>query len=372
MKKIIVSVTNDLLTDQRVFRTINWLLENNFSVILIGRKLHRHYQDHHIENLKIKHFKLLFNKGVLFYFCYNIRLFFYLIFKKKDFLLANDLDTLLANYLASKFSKTILVYDAHELFTEVPELIHRKRTQNIWLHIEKWIVPKLKKAYTVCQPIADYYRKKYKTNFKVVRNLPYFIPELSSNNKLKDLAKNKKIILYQGSLNIGRGLEQVIDAVNLIQDTVIFVIIGDGDISYKLKQQSKQLKLEKTIFFLGRLPYEELPAYTPQADLGISLEQPNFGLSYNYALPNKLFDYIQAEIPILGSHLSGIQSIVETLQIGKTVSEFTPETLSANILEMLNNENDIRQWKTNLKKAKKELCWNNEKQALKNIFNIWD
>ncbi len=370
MKKVFVSVTNDLVTDQRVFRTVNFLLEKGFNVTIIGRKLQADYSDQDKENLTVKRFRLLFNQGPLFYLCFNIRLFFYLLVRRKDYLLANDLDTLLANYWASKFSKAVLVYDSHELFTEVPELIHRPKTQEKWEKIEAHILPKIKNAYTVCQPIADYYNHKYGTSFKVVRNLPYFISELHSNNRLKEKAHGRKIILYQGALNIGRGLEQLIDAVKLISDQVVLFIIGDGDITEKLKSQVISLSLEETVFFLGKIPFKELSGYTTQADLGISLEQPGFGLSYEYSLPNKLFDYIQSEVPILGSCLSGIQSIIDTYKIGMTTQDFTPEKLSKTILNILENTITIQEWKHNLQTVKKELCWENEKQILESIFSV--
>ena len=368
MRKIFVSVTNDLITDQRVFRTVDFLLENNFKVTLVGRKLQSHYPNTHNNNLRIKRFHLLFNKGSLFYLCYNIRLFFYLIFHQKDYLLANDLDTLLANFLASKLSKAVLVYDSHELFTQVPELIHRPKTQKKWEKIESRILPKIKYAYTVCQPIADYYHKKYGTDFKVVRNLPYYQSKPSGNNLLSDFAQGRKIILYQGALNIGRGLEPLIDAIKLINSQVTLIIIGNGDIDEKLKAQVQSLSLEDSIYFLGRIPFKKLAGYTPQADLCVSLEQPGFGLSYEYSLPNKLFDYIQAEVPILGSNLSGIKSIINTYQIGKTTDNFSPQKLSDTIMSMIGNPTEIKKWKDNLQKAKKELCWENEKQILATFF----
>ena len=368
MKKVFIAVTNDLLTDQRVFRTVEFLLEKGFRVTLIGRKLQSTYPKSVKENLTIKRFRLLFNRGPLFYLCFNLRLFFYLLFRRKNYLLANDLDTLLANYWASKFSKAVLVYDSHELFTEVPELIHRPKIQKKWEKIEARILPKIKNAYTVCQPIADYYTKKYGTPFKVVRNLPHLISELHSNNLLKEKAHGRKIILYQGALNVGRGLEQMIDAIKLIPDQVIFVIIGDGDITEKLKLQVKSLSLEETVFFLGRIPFKELSGYTSQADLGISLEQTGFGLSYEYSLPNKLFDYIQSEVPVLGSNLSGIRSIIDTYKTGMTTQDFTPEKLSETILDILQDTKILQEWKHNLQKAKKELCWENEKQILESVF----
>jgi len=368
LRKIFVSVTNDLITDQRVFRTVDFLLEQNFKVTLIGRKLQSHDLKNQNNNLIIKRFHLLFNKGPLFYLCYNIRLFFYLIFHQKEYLLANDLDTLLANFLASKFSKAVLVYDSHELFTQVPELIHRPKTQKKWEKIESYILPKIKYAYTVCQPIADYYHEKYGTHFKVVRNLPYYQAQPHSNNLLSDFARGRKIILYQGALNIGRGLELLIDAIHLINHQVALIIIGTGDIDEQLKAQVQSLSLQDSVFFLGRIPFYQLVGYTPQANLGISLEQPGFGLSYEYSLPNKLFDYIQAEVPILGSNLSGIKSIIDTYQIGKTIDNFTPQNLSNTIISMIENPTEIKKWKDNLQNAKKELCWENEKQILANFF----
>jgi len=368
LRKIFVSVTNDLITDQRVFRTVDFLLENNFIVTLVGRKLQSHYPENKKNNLIIKRFSLLFNKGPLFYLCYNIRLFFYLVFHQKDYLLANDLDTLLANFLASKLSKAVLVYDSHELFTQVPELIHRPKTQKKWEKIESYILPKLKYAYTVSQPIADYYHKKYGTDFKVVRNLPYYQAKPSGNNLLTNFARGRKIILYQGALNIGRGLEPLIDSIPLISKQVALIIIGSGDIDEKLKAQVKSLSLEDSVFFIGKIPFEKLAGYTPQADLCVSLEQSGFGLSYEYSLPNKLFDYIQAEVPILGSNLPGIKSIIETYQIGKTTDNFSPHKLSAVIMSMLENPTDIKEWKDNLQKAKKDLCWENEKQILTSFF----
>ena len=155
MKRIIVSVTNDLTTDQRVDKVCNTLSKMGFKVLLIGRKFKNSEKLN--RNYNTFRFKLLFNKGFLFYAEYNLRLFFKLFFIKKEILLSNDLDTLLPNYLISKIFKTKLVYDSHELFTEVPELINRPFVQNFWLTIEKNILPNIKNCYTVNSEIAKIY-----------------------------------------------------------------------------------------------------------------------------------------------------------------------------------------------------------------------
>ncbi|PHR69583.1 MAG: glycosyl transferase group 1 [Lutibacter sp.] len=358
MKRIIISVTNDLVTDQRVFKVCNTLKELGYDILLIGRKLpnslplERPYKTYRM--------RLLFNKGFLFYAEYNTRLFFKLLFIKKDVLLANDLDTLTANYLISQFLNKKLIYDSHELFTEVPELLNRPSVQKVWLKIEKNILPKLKNCYTVCQSIADYYNDKYNTDFKIIRNLP----EKSTIKTTKfpfDL-KGKKVILYQGALNIGRGIELIIDTMQYLEGC-IFVIIGDGDISNKLKQQVIDLELKDTVKFLGKITPNELRSITPLADLGISTEE-DLGLNYHFALPNKIFDYIQAEIPILVSHLPEMKQIINNYKVGEVVLDRNPKEMAIQIKGILK-----KSYLVDIQSAKKVLIWSQEKEKLKSIFN---
>ena len=362
MQKIIVSVTNDLTTDQRVHKVCSSLVTMNFEVLLVGRKLtdsiplQRIYNTHRI--------KLLFNKGALFYAEYNIRLFFYLLFKRKDILLSNDLDTLLANYLISKTQNKKLVYDSHELFTEVPELVNRPKTQKIWLMLEQNILPKLKNTYTVCQSIADYYNEKYATNFKVIKNVPVC---LKNNDKIlltEALHGKPKTIIYQGALNIGRGLELMIETVQYLEN-IQLIIIGDGDITEKLKSLVTQKKLVEKVFFLGKKTPEELRKITPLADLGISIEE-DLGLNYRYALPNKIFDYIHASIPILVSDLPEMKHIVLEYQVGEIINNRKPKELAKQIESILRTKK--HSWKRNLKIAASNLQWQKEEEVLHSIF----
>ena len=171
MKRAIVSVINDLATDQRVHRHCLCLADNDFHVQLVGRKLNssaaldvRSYQMHR--------FDLPFEKGPLFYATYNIRLFFYLLFSKVDLLFSNDLDTLLPNYLVSKMKGVDLIYDSHEFFTEVPEIQDRPMVKNFWKKLESFLLPKLKLTMTVNRSIANCYHQAYGVVMKVHRNLP--------------------------------------------------------------------------------------------------------------------------------------------------------------------------------------------------------
>ena len=157
MKKVIFSVTNDLITDKRVHKACLTLHNADYDVTLIGRITNSQSK---IERLyKTKRFKLLFNHGFLFYAFYNIRLFIYLLSQKADILVANDLDTLPANYLCAKLLGRKLVYDTHEYFCHTPELSNRQFVQSFWLSIEKLMFPKLKTVITVNNTIANIYSK---------------------------------------------------------------------------------------------------------------------------------------------------------------------------------------------------------------------
>lgn len=357
MKRIIVSVTNDLSTDQRVEKICNSLHQNNFDILLIGRNLKDSIPIN--RNYKTKRISLFFNSSALFYMEFNIRLFFILFFSKKNILLSNDLDTLPANYLVSFLQRKKLVYDSHELFSEIPELVKRPLIKSIWVNLEKFLLPKVKNCYTVCKSIANHYNKEYETNFKVIRNFP--IQKKIVKGEFDFSTDDKKIILYQGAINVGRGLDLMIKTIHLLPDYIL-IIIGSGDVIEDLKKLVKQEKVESKVHFLGRIIPKKLKKLTPLADLGISIEE-NLGLNYKYALPNKIFDYVQAEIPVLVSDLPEMKQIVTDYRIGEIIKNRTPESIAKQIIKLLQKD-----FSNNLKKAKDELIWENEEKKLLPIF----
>ena len=358
MKRVIVSVTNDISTDQRVAKVCATLMQNNFEVLLIGRKLKSSIPLKRA--FKTKRFNLLFNTGFLFYAEYNFRLFCYLLFTKKDILLANDLDTLLPNYLISKLQNKKIVFDSHELFPEIPELVHRPKVKKVWLALEKHILPKLKNNYTVCNSITEFYENKYHSNFTTIKNLPNKKP--IEKGVFPFNTDNKKIILYQGALNVGRGIELMIETMHFLQNHLL-VLIGSGDISKSLKNKVSEENLNDKVFFLGKINPETLHKLTPLADLGLSLEE-DLGLNYRFALPNKIFDYIQGEVPILVSNLPEMSKVISAYKVGEIVKNRTPEKLAKQIKEVLEKE-----YTKELKLAKTALIWEQQEEKLIAIFN---
>lgn len=364
MNRVYLAVINDLVTDQRAHRIAQTLHEYGATVILIGRR----FSDSPPINDReyaTRRFRMTFNRGFLFYKFFNIRLFFWLLFCKQGIIVANDLDTLPACWLVSKIRRLKLVYDSHEYFTEVPELIGREFVRNFWLRIEKMLIPGITFAYTVSESIAETYRKDYNVNFRVIRNLPY---RLDHPLRHPDLLKCDpvRIIIYQGSLNPGRGLESAILAMKYIEKFQL-QICGDGPLRKDLENLAVENNLMSRVLFMGRIPLNDLPAYTCQASMGISLEE-NLGMNYYYSLPNKLFDYIQARIPVLVSGLPEMRKIVETYDVGLVTESLEPEKLARIIEEMLNNDEKRMIWKKNLLIAAKELCWEKEEGKLLEIY----
>ena len=363
MNRIIISVSNDLTTDQRVIKTCDCFNELGYDILLIGRKrknslpISRPY--------KTFRFRLLFNKGFFFYAEYNLRLFFKLLFLKKDLLFANDLDTLLPNFIISRMFSIKLIYDTHEYFTEVPELIGRKKVKSFWQFLEKMTFPKLKNVLTVNGALAKIYSEKYNVPVTVIKNVPKSrnYVEVSPHKFGKG---NKRIILYQGSINIGRGLELMIDTMPGLKNFLL-VIIGDGDISKQLKKKVTTLGLQKKVIFLGTIPPHDLPSYTKGADLGISLEE-NLGLSYRYSLPNKIFDYVQAGLPVLAADLPLMNQLIQKFKIGEILKKRDPENLALVIENMYCLKESYTE---SLEKAAELYNWEAEKKVLiKFVKNI--
>ena len=218
-------------------------------------------------------------------------------------------------------------------------------------------MPRASAAYTVCQSLADIYSVKYNRQFSVVRNVPYALPK--SEN-----APVGKVIMYQGALNVGRGIEMMISAMQYLPDCELW-IAGSGGVENDLRQLAAEQKSGGKIVFLGRLSPDELRSKTQLAAVGLSIEE-DLGQNYHYALPNKLFDYIQARVPVVVSCLPEMQRIIDSYGVGEVLTERTPEGLAALIQKVANQR---AAYAAKLDVAALELNWENESKALIEIYN---
>ena len=360
MKKIFFTVTNDLNYDQRMIRICSSLAKHGFDVTLIGRikKSSQIIVSQPFNQIRLS---LFFEKGFLFYLEYNIRLFFILL-KKADAICSIDLDTLPAGYWAARLSNKKIIFDAHEYYTESPEIVNRPKIQKFWQWIEKSFVHKVDGAYTVCKSLENLFSKKYNIPFQTIRNVPF-----ESKNKTHLSKKNEqKILLYQGALNDGRGLKEMIEAMPYLHHCELW-LAGEGDLSAFLREQSRKNKVEDRVKFLGMILPKDLPALTSKADIGLNLLE-NKGLNYYYSLANKTFDYIQAGVPAIHIDFPEYRLINEHFNIGVLVKDLGAESIIEQINSLIQDPDFYDELKRNCHKAAKELTWENEEKKLLDFY----
>ncbi|HXB13872.1 MAG TPA: glycosyltransferase, partial [Bacteroidia bacterium] len=228
--------------------------------------------------------------------------------------------------------------------------------------------PRLKYMLTVNDSIAKLYHNEYGTDVKVMRNLP-MKSELHNRKTRKDLnlPEDKNIVLLQGAgINIDRGAEEAVQSMQQVNNAIL-LIIGGGDAIENLKALTQKWNLAEKVKFIPKLPFEKLIQYTAQADIGLTLDK-NTNLNYLNSLPNKLFDYIHAGVPVLASALPEVKRIVEKYNIGECIESVTPEEIAKKISEILANKEKLSTYKVNTTKAKEALCWEKEKKVLEELL----
>lgn len=357
-KKIITSAFSNLYTDQRIEKVCCTLYENGYEIELIGNdwngaeEMQRPYPFSRI-HLASKSLKTA-------YFEFNWKLYHELK-KKADqntILHANDIDALYPNYLIAQKLNIPLVFDSHEIFSEMPA-VQGKMSQKLWRYVEKTIIPKLTWMITASGSYAKWFQKKYGISAVVVQNAPRrldFSGEIPENNP--------KILLYQGAINPFRGIDKVILAMHHM-DHVKLKIAGDGPRKKEYEELVMKEKLQHKVEFLGKLKPEDLRKITIAADCGMSIEE-NGGDSYLYSLPNKVLDCIQGRVPLILSNLPELENIKNQFDIGELIEDHQSENIAAAVKKVL--AKGRKNYLPELEKASKMLCWENEEIKLLQVF----
>jgi glycosyltransferase involved in cell wall biosynthesis len=336
----------------------------NCEITIIGRES-GNCRDSGKIPFKTRRFNMIFKRGFLFYKFFNIRLFFYLLFHKYDLLVSNDLDTLLPNFLISKLKHLPLVYDSHEYFTSVPELQNRPFIKWVWKSIEKMIFPHFKYVMTVSDSIAAQYESEYRIRPVTIRNCSGSAAGIISYSRDElGIPIDHLLLILQGTgINIDRGGMELIEAVRQTEK-VSLLIVGSGDLIEVLKRRVTELDISERVKFVPKVPWEILMRYTRSADAGLSLDK-NTNLNYRFSLPNKLFDYISAGIPVIASDLPEVRKTVLENRCGMIIPEVTSKEISTALKELSNNKDLLSELKKNAAIASESVNW--EKESLKVI-----
>jgi len=241
--------------------------------------------------------------------------------------------------------------------------------KKVWKNIEQYIFPKLSFIYTVNDSIAKLYEEEYGVSVKVVRNFPVLIKDKNCTAKSKKelrIPEAGNIILYQGSINVDRGLLEAVEAMPYTHDATL-LIVGDGDILDEVKRNVNNLQLNDKVVFCKKVQFEDLWNYTAHADLGISLDKDT-NINYKYSLPNKIFDFVHAGVPVLASNLVEIRKIFSKYEIGLLIDSHDPKHIAERMQLMLSDLERRKVWIENANLASNELCWQNEEKVLRDFY----
>ncbi len=359
--RLVFAVTTDLCFDQRMQRICGSLAAAGYRVQLVGWRrpaspplLPQPYQQHRLRGW--------FQKGKLFYLEYNLRLLVYLLGQRAAAWCACDLDTALPMWLRASLGGQPLVYDAHELFTEVPEVVARPAVQHLWRWVEGFVVPRARLAYTVGPALAQVFAQRYGRPFGVVRNVSRFDWPPAAPNA-------GSYILYQGALNVGRGLEQLLEAMPLVAGRL--VLCGEGDLSAELRARAGRLGLLASgqVEFRGFVLPAALREVTRQAAVGLNLLE-NTGLSYYYSLANKFFDYVHAGIPQVLIDFPEYRALNDAYDVADLVADLDPRALAAALNRLLPGGDAARaqQLAANCRRAAPHLSWDREEKVLVGLY----
>jgi glycosyltransferase involved in cell wall biosynthesis len=356
MKEIYFCVTNNISYDQRMKRICSSLSQAGYSVRIVGRATAGSppLQPATYRQVRLNCF---FQKGKMMYLEFNFRLFMYLLVRKPDCIVAIDLDTIIPCYYISVIKKIPRVYDAHEWFSELKEVVTRPRIKKAWLAVEEKYLPRFKHGYTVSASIAAAFSEKYGVNYELIMNTP-----LPSTNKK---AETSPYLLYQGAVNEGRGFEWLIPAMTMVE--MPLWICGEGNFSEACRRLIREFNLEHKVIMKGYVTPADLVNITASAYAGINLVEP-VGKNQIFSLANKFFDYIHAGIPQLTMKFPEYERINDQYHIAVLIDKLDAEIIARELNNLLGNEVLYSTLKRNCARAAENLNWLNEEKKLISFY----
>ncbi len=389
MKKIAVLLNGSIENDQRVIKTITTLSQVlKVDLFYINGRAHdKHFFNNNVRLFSIKkdnNFKIKIIQHTCFY---NEFLFFKKhVLETKinyDYVWANDLPCLKPALQIKEKLNCQLIYDSHEIYIETLNQFFPQNTSFIKKIIFKTLLSfmrqrgtsferkALKKTdffITVGKQFKLYFEKKYNVKDVIVlMNCPKINTNYNITNNLKKqlgLKQSDVLFIYQGVLNYGRGLHLMIKSFQNVNTGIYLLILGSGMIQKELKELVKTLKLEHKIFFHNKVEISQLKSFTQEADFGMNLLE-DINLSKKLTVPNKLFEYIHSNIPVVSSNMPEAKDVYDKFNIGKLVNNNEIEI--ANTINAIVKE-DITKYKENCKKAAIEYNWENQEKVIINIL----
>jgi len=354
-KTIIICSTSLHEYDRRLQRISGSLSDAGYKVVWISRTKNEAEQQQNEKKVKHLILQTTFKSGPLFYLEFNWRVRKLVKSISADIVCAVDLDTIMGTSWATDIGNTSLIFDAHEIYYEVPELIGKPLKKAIWQWVARKYLPHLKAAYTVNHSLKLHYQK-YGLQYEVIRNVP---PIRESKTLLPPVPRqNNKVLVYLGVLNAGRGLEIYMAAMTKLPEYRL-LIIGEGDLSEELRAKAGN---DPAITFTGYLKPTEIFEALSHAAIGLNLLKAE-SLNYKLSLANKFFDYMHAGLPSINMAYPEYQQIINEHPVGTMLESY--DTIDfVNAVTALEDKALYSQLSTTALKAIDLYNWEREEQKL--------
>lgn len=365
-------ITNSLRKDPRVQREAETALKAGFDTYVLGCWDYN-YDEEFLKKLSYKTWIYMIDQkyrnnlhsSILKFLRFVIPIY-HLTKKcveiKPEIIHANDLDTLPAAYIAAKLTKAKIIYDSHEIYTGMPQLVNRKIIKFVLQRIESFLIRRVDHVISVSHAAASRLSELYKIpEPSVVTNCSF-----SVNEKKLDLKNEAFEVVYQGIMRRNRGYEQFVMAANYIDDKINLILRGYGDIKDYLRDEVEEHQF-KNVLFPEPVEISELIKVASQSHVGVVLTQP-VSDNFKYTVSNKIFEYIQARIPVILSDVPEHRYLNEKYKIGIIIDSITPEKIAEAINKLYTDEELYNYFKRNVEIAAKHLTWENEGTKLISIY----
>jgi len=384
MIKICVLLNGSISTDSRVIREIKTMSK----VALVDLfYIEGNDSDKDIFDSNVRLFSCEKREGLIVKFIrhtcfYNEFLYYVPIVLKQnivyDYVWANDLPDLkpalrIKNKLGSK-----VIYDSHEIFVGTlnqffpqkakwyKSILHKAALFTMTVlgnRNEKKMVKSVDEFVTTSISFKEHFQKKFnRKDIRIVMNCPNRQTATNSFDfrSKYNLSQTTFILLFQGRLNAGRALIEMVESIKFVNDNVHLFVIGDGPLKKDMQKRVDELSLQNKIHFIGEVPSSELLRYTRGADAGVNL-QASINISKHLASANKLFEYTHSGIPTIGTDVPENRRIIEKYDLGLLVKNNPREI--ANAIDLM-SEMDLSRFKGNCKRAADEYCWENQEKVI--------
>ena len=363
-KSVLITFLGNIHYDSRTSNLYKSLKENGYSVKVVSFDWLTEGFETQKGEISVYKLQKKF-LSLTYYFKFAVLMKYHILISKADYIFAEDIYTLPFAVILGKIKKAKIYYDSRELFGYLAGLKKRKIIQQLLRWIEKIFITKVDKIITTGEMDSQFLEKEYQVkNTIVIRNLPLYriIDKPFDFRNHLNLKKETKILLYQGVILHGRGLRIIFDVIKNFEDC-IFIIIGGGEHKEYYEQLAKEKNISNRVIFFGKIDQKDLFNYTAGADAGLALIE-NISLSYYYALPNKMFEYILTGVPVLASNLPQMKKVIDEYKIGVYADPKNLDDVTSSLKKLFYDNDFVNQLKINSRSAAKELNWDKEIQKL--------